>query len=96
MNTDANCHIKVRVHELGDSCQWELLTSDGTPIEGWYLISVGQDQSGRNSLHVAFDNFECVNAEGQPVEVKLTGPTSKARKREPRLPSARTHRRPRH
>ena len=93
MNAKSAKYVKIRVHEGRDPCEWELFTPDGTPIEGWQLISVGRDQSGRSSLHVTFNNFECVNAEGQPMEVHLSCPTAKLHEELTPLPSART---PRH
>lgn len=92
MKPESRRHVKVRVHEDRDPCEWELFAPDGILIEGWHLISVGRDHSGRHSLQVTFDNFECVNAEGEPVEVHLTCPTAKPHEELPPLPSARTHR----
>lgn len=91
MDLDAKMHVKVRVHEGRDACDWELFAPDGTPIEGWHHISVGRDNSGRYSLQVTFSDFECVNAEGKPIEVQLACPTAKPHEELPPLPSARTH-----
>jgi hypothetical protein len=84
--------LKVRVPEGGDPGEWELFAPDGTPIEGWYHLSVGRDHSGRYALHVTFDQFECVNVDGQPVEVQLTCPTAKPHEKLPPLPRAGMHR----
>lgn len=92
MNPELKKHVKVRVHEGRDPCEWELFAPDGTSIEGWHLIAVGRDHSGRPSLQVTFDNFECVNADGEPVEVHLTCPTGKPHEELPPLPSAHMHR----
>jgi hypothetical protein len=94
MDPESKRSVKVRVHEGHDPGEWELFGPDGTLLEGWHHLSVGRDHSGRFSLHVTFDQFECVNAEGQPVEVHLTCPTAKHHKELPSLPSARMHRRP--
>jgi len=84
--------LKVRVYEGGDPGEWELFAPDGTSIEGWHHLSVGRDHSGRYTLHVTFDQFECVNADGQPVEVQLTCPTGKPHEKFPPLPRAGMHR----
>ena len=96
MNSESNRHVTVRVFGPSDPCEWELLGPDGTLIEGWHLISVGRDHSGRYSLHVTFDQFNCVNAEGQKVDLHLSGLPSQKLEKEPPLPSARTHRTSRH
>lgn len=92
MDLEAKRRVKVRVYEGRDACEWELFAPDGTPLEGWHLISAGRDHSGRHSLQVTFNNFECVNADDQPMEVHLTCPTAKTHEELPPLPSARTHR----
>jgi hypothetical protein len=86
--------LKVRIPEGGDPGEWELFAPDGAPIEGWYQLSVGRDHSGRYALHVTFDQFECVNADGRPVEVQLTCPTAKPHEKLPPLPPAGMHRHP--
>jgi len=93
MDPESKRSVTVRIHEGHDPSEWELFAPDGTLIEGWYHLSVGRDHSGRYALHVTFDQFECVNDEGQPVEVHLTCPTAKPHEELPSLPSARVHRR---
>jgi hypothetical protein len=94
METKPRKHLIVRVADQRDSWDWDILGPDGTPLEGWHFASIGIDHSGRYALHLIFDEFECVNAEGQPVEVHLTCPTAKHHEELPRLPSAGMHRRP--
>ena len=94
MDSESKKTVRVRVHEGHDLSEWELYAPDGTLIEGWHHLSVGRDQSGRYSLQVTFDQFDCVNAEDQPMEVHLTCPTAKHHEELPPLPSARMHRRP--
>ncbi|MCA9454326.1 MAG: hypothetical protein H6750_00595 [Nitrospiraceae bacterium] len=96
MNSESNGYVTVRVFEASDPSEWELLGPDGTVIEGWHLLSVGRDHSGRYSLHVTFDQFHCVNAAGQKVNVHLSGGSAQKLEKEPPPPSARTHRNPRH
>ena len=84
-------HLTVRVPEQRDSWDWEILSSDGNPIDGWYSASVGIDHSGRYCLHVVFDRFDCVNANGQPVKIELAGITHTPVKKGPGLPSPRLH-----
>lgn len=96
MNSEPNSFVTVRVFEASDPCEWELLGPDGTAIEGWHLLSVGRDHSGRYSLQVIFDQFHCVNAEGQKVNVHLSGVSAQKSENEPPPPSARTHRLPQH
>ncbi|MGP0593056.1 hypothetical protein ACTRXD_11050 [Nitrospira sp. T9] len=96
MNSESRGYVTVRVFEASDPCDWELLGPDGTVIEGWHLISVGRDHSGRFSLHVTFDQFHCVDAKGQKVNVHLGGVSSQKLEKGPLPPSARTHRLPRH
>ncbi|MGD9852356.1 MAG: hypothetical protein AB7T38_13925 [Nitrospirales bacterium] len=94
MDSKSQGYVTVRVVEASDPGEWELFTPDGTLIEGWHHLSVGRDHSGRCSLHVIFDQFTCVNTDGQPVEMHLTGPIPKHQDELPPLPSARTHRHP--
>ncbi|MDT7042384.1 hypothetical protein [Candidatus Nitronereus thalassa] len=91
MNAKSQKCVKIRVHEGRDPCEWELFAPDGTLIDGWHLMSVGRDHSGRHSLQITFGQFECVNAEGQPMEVHLSCPTAKLHEELAPLPSARTH-----
>lgn len=91
MSSETKKCVKVRIHEGRDPCEWELFAPDGLPIDGWQLMSVGRDHSGKYALHVTFGNFECVNAEDQPIEVHLTCPTAKPHEELPPLPSARSH-----
>ncbi len=88
--------ITVRVFESKEAWEWELLGPDGEPLEGWDLISIGCDHHGKHSLHVVFDEFVCVNAEGQPVDVQLTGVSHRPMDQKKPLPSARGHRFPHH
>lgn len=85
--------LKVRVHEGKDPSNWELFAPDGTPIDGWYLISVGRDHSGRFALHVILDQFECVDADGQLMDVQLVCPTAKPHDTSPPLPPPGLHKR---
>ncbi|HSF09824.1 MAG TPA: hypothetical protein VLA60_10435 [Nitrospirales bacterium] len=94
MNSESNSYVTVRVFEASDPCEWELPGPNGTAIEGWHLLSVGCGHSGRYSLQVTFDQFHCVNAEGQKVKVHLSGVSAQKLEKEPSLPSARTHRLP--
>ncbi|MDT3779077.1 hypothetical protein PJI16_16040 [Nitrospira sp. MA-1] len=96
MNSESNSYVTVRVFEASDPCEWELLGPDGTAIEGWHLLSVGRDHSGRYSLQVTFDQFHCVNAVGQKVNIHLSGVSAQMLEKEPSPPSARTHRLPQH
>ncbi len=88
-------HLIVRVPEQREGWDWEILSSDGSPIDGWYSASVGIDHSGRYCLHVVFDQFDCVNADGQPVKIELTGMTHTHVKKDAPLPSPRSHKKPR-
>jgi hypothetical protein len=45
---------------------------------------------------MTFDQFHCVNAEGQKVNVHLSGVSAQKLEKEPPPPSARTHRLPQH
>jgi len=94
MDPESKKLVTVRVHEGHDHGEWELYAPDGALIEGWHHLSVGRDHAGRCSLQVTFDQFECVNAQGQPVEVHLTCPTATHHEELPPLPSPRTHRAP--
>ncbi|GJL61621.1 hypothetical protein [Candidatus Nitrospira salsa] len=84
-------HLTVRVPEQRDCWDWEILTADGSPLDGWYSASVGIDHSGRYCLHVVFDQFDCVNADGQPIKIELLGVTHRPVKNEPAIPSPRMH-----
>ena len=92
MKVSKKKHLTVRVPEQKNCWDWEILSSDGRHIDGWYSASVGIDHSGRYCLHVIFDEFDCVNADGQPVVIELTGITHTPVKKEALLPSPRTHR----
>ena len=96
MNSESTSYVTVRVFEASDPSEWELLGPDGTVIEGWHFLSVGRDHSGRYSLQVTFDQFHCVNAEGQKVNIHLSGVSAQKLEKEPSPPSARTHRLPHH
>lgn len=85
--------IKVRTSEGESPGEWELFAPDGAAIDGWYHLAVGRDHSGRYALHVVFDQFECVNADGRPVEVQLRCPTAEPHEPSPPLPKAGMHRR---
>ena len=87
-----NSYVTLRVFGPSDPSEWELLVPDGTLIKGWHLKWVGRDHSRRYSLHVTFDRFNCVNAEGQKVDVHLSWPPSQMPEKESPLSSARTHR----
>lgn len=93
MESKSRKHLTVRVAEPRDSWDWDILAPDGTPLEGWHFASIGIDHSGRYALHLIFEEFDCINAEGQPVEAHLTGVTSKKGHKEPPLPSPRSHKR---
>jgi hypothetical protein len=62
MKIESQKCLKVRVGEAHDPCEWELFAPDGTPIEGWHLISVGRDHSGRSSLHEVFHTCAMLRA----------------------------------
>ncbi|WNM62238.1 hypothetical protein [Candidatus Nitrospira neomarina] len=96
MNSESNSYVTVRVFDPSDPGEWELLGPDEKAIEGWHLLSVGRDHSGRYSLHVTFDQFHCVNAEGQKVNVHLSGVSAQKLEDVSPPPIARTHRTPRH
>ena len=84
-------HLVLRIPVQHDSWDWELLSSDGTALDGWVSASVGIDHSGRHCLHVIFDQFECVNADGQAVKIELTNGIPRPIKKVPPLPNPCTH-----
>lgn len=91
MDPKTKRNLIVRVPEPRDRCDWDILSPEGTPIEGWHFASVGIDHSGRYSLHLVFDQFDCVNADGQPIDIELAGVTHKPFIKERPLPSPRSH-----
>lgn len=81
----------VRIPNPTDHYGWEIFAPDGTPIEGWHMISIGLDHSGRHVLNITFDQFDCIDSEGKHLEIDLTGMPVKPESKEKPLPSPRHH-----
>lgn len=95
-STTLKRQLLVRIPNPSNHYGWEIFAPDGTAIEGWRLASIGQDQSGRHVLHLTFDQFECIDSEGNHLEIEVTGmPVTPVSKEKP-LPSPCHHGIPRH
>ena len=94
MDSETKKNLIVRIPCPSDDYGWEIFAPDGTPMEGWYMASIRQDHSGRHVLNIAFDQFDCIDAEGKHLEIEMKGMPIKPLTKEEPLPSPRSHKIP--